>query len=156
MPRYISSRIQNKLDTISNWSTINPVLLQGELSAVIDDDNLYLKIGDGVTSWNALNYIKSKVSDSVDYLSIEYILLANTWSASNEYIISIGGGNENYISSTSLQLIFPNSNISKEQLIAAQKALIIDTGVYTEDSFTIKCLGVKPNIDIPIRIIIFR
>lgn len=156
MSRYISSRIRNRIDNSNNWNSINPILLSGEIGIELDNENQYLKVGDGSNNWNNLSYVKSKISDSVDYLDIPVILLPNQWNDNDEYVIDVGGGNTSYISNTSLQLIFPDTNISKEALSAAQKAMIIDIGEYTDTSITVKCLGIKPNIEIPIRIIIFR
>ena len=155
MSRYISSRIRNRIDNSNNWNSINPILLSGEIGIELDNENQYLKVGDGSNNWNDLSYVKSKISDSVDYLDIPVILLPNLWN-DNKYVIDIGGDNTSYISNTSLQLIFPDINISKEALSAAQKAMIIDIGEYTDTSITVKCLGIKPNIEIPIRIIIVR
>ena len=155
MSRYISSRIRNRIDNSNNWNSINPILLSGEIGIELDNENQYLKVGVGSNNWNDLSYIKSKISDSVDYLDIPVILLPNLWN-DNKYVIDVGESNTSYISNTSLQLIFPDTNIFKEALSAAQKAMIIDIGEYTDTSITVKCLGVKPNIEIPIRIIIFR
>lgn len=46
------TRIKNKYDTSTNWSTNNPILLQGEFS--ISYDNGIFKIGDGTTHYNDL------------------------------------------------------------------------------------------------------
>ena len=41
-------------DTASNWSSKNPVLSQGEGAFETDTGNM--KIGDGSTAWNDLEY----------------------------------------------------------------------------------------------------
>jgi len=48
----VSVSIQLRRGTAAQWSTANPVLAVGELGLVTDD--LSYKIGDGVTTWNAL------------------------------------------------------------------------------------------------------
>ena len=46
----LDSRIQNKYDTEQNWTTNNPVLLNGELIIVSKEDGtIGFKVGDGVT-----------------------------------------------------------------------------------------------------------
>ena len=51
--KIIKARMQQRIDTLANWASENPVLLQGELGLVSDDLNAY-KVGDGVTAWNDL------------------------------------------------------------------------------------------------------
>ena len=47
-----------KVDTAANLTKENPVLLKGQLGA--ESDTTYMKLGDGVTAWNSLGYIKAK------------------------------------------------------------------------------------------------
>lgn len=46
--------IQFRRDTSANWTSVNPVLLQGEPG--FETDTGKLKIGDGTNPWNALEY----------------------------------------------------------------------------------------------------
>jgi Major tropism determinant N-terminal domain len=48
--------IQIRRGSASNWSTVNPVLSQGELA--LENDTRKLKVGDGSTAWNALQYVR--------------------------------------------------------------------------------------------------
>jgi hypothetical protein len=48
--------IQFKRGTAERWEELNPVLEVGEPGLVIGGDKLKLKIGDGVTAWNDLDY----------------------------------------------------------------------------------------------------
>lgn len=50
----MSATIQFKRGTASEWSTLNPILADGEPGMEID--TLAYKIGDGVTAWNSLPY----------------------------------------------------------------------------------------------------
>ena len=47
-------RIQIRRDTSSNWTSNNPILLQGEFGYELNTG--YAKIGDGQTAWTALDY----------------------------------------------------------------------------------------------------
>lgn len=46
----MASQIQLRRDTAANWSSVNPVLAQGEPG--VETDAGGFKIGDGVTPWN--------------------------------------------------------------------------------------------------------
>jgi hypothetical protein len=52
MPR--KTLIQNRRDTQSNWTAVNPVLAVGEFG--VESDTNKFKIGDGVTVWQSLSY----------------------------------------------------------------------------------------------------
>lgn len=63
-------RVQNRRDTAAQWTSINPVLRAGELG--IETDTNLMKIGDGVTAWNNLDYFAdvNKLKDEI----ISYIV----------------------------------------------------------------------------------
>ncbi|MBQ2349750.1 MAG: hypothetical protein II393_00505 [Cytophagales bacterium] len=50
----VRTRIQLRHDTAANWTSVNPVLLDGEVG--IETDTRKQKIGDGSTAWNSLPY----------------------------------------------------------------------------------------------------
>ena len=50
----LNIRIQLRNDTAENWTTKNPVLLQGEMGVEIDTKKI--KIGNGTDHWTALKY----------------------------------------------------------------------------------------------------
>ena len=52
-------RLQIRRDTLANWTSINPVLAQGELIEVLPEGNgpVRFKIGDGVHTWTELDYL---------------------------------------------------------------------------------------------------
>lgn len=49
----MADRVQHARDTLANWQSENPILLEGELGLVTDQRGLW-KWGDGVTPWNNL------------------------------------------------------------------------------------------------------
>lgn len=51
------TRIKTRRDTAARWSSINPILADGEFG--IERDTGFLKIGDGATRWNVLPYLNS-------------------------------------------------------------------------------------------------
>jgi hypothetical protein len=50
----MSTLIQFRRDTQANWSSVNPILAQGELG-LVTDTGAY-KMGDGINAWNSLPY----------------------------------------------------------------------------------------------------
>jgi hypothetical protein len=50
----MTTRIQQRRDTASNWTSVNPVLAAGELGYEIGTGKS--KLGDGVTAWSTLAY----------------------------------------------------------------------------------------------------
>ncbi len=55
----LNSRVQLRNDTAANWQSKNPVLLKGEMGIELDTEKL--KVGDGATAWNDLEYFGNYV-----------------------------------------------------------------------------------------------
>ena len=51
----MADQIQLRRDTAANWTSVNPILAQGELGIELDTDSI--KCGNGVDTWTALPYI---------------------------------------------------------------------------------------------------
>lgn len=60
----MAKRLQLRRDIDDNWTINNPVLSLGELGYATDTN--VLKIGDGATSWNSLDYFVPQSTDDVD------------------------------------------------------------------------------------------
>jgi hypothetical protein len=50
----MATQIQLRRDTAANWTSINPVLLTGELGYETDTNKF--KVGDGTSAWSAIRY----------------------------------------------------------------------------------------------------
>lgn len=50
----VITKIQLRHDTAANWTSVNPILLEGEVG--IETDTRKQKVGDGSTAWNSLPY----------------------------------------------------------------------------------------------------
>jgi hypothetical protein len=50
----MAAKIQFRRDEAIDWVTANPILSEGEIGLELDTG--FLKIGDGITHWNALLY----------------------------------------------------------------------------------------------------
>lgn len=53
MPRIADIRLRRQ--TAANWTSVNPTLGEGE--AGIETDTLKMKVGNGSTAWNSLEYV---------------------------------------------------------------------------------------------------
>ena len=58
----MAARIQLRRDTSSNWTTANPTLNSGELG--VETNTSKIKLGDGSTAWNSLDYVVYPLSFS--------------------------------------------------------------------------------------------
>lgn len=69
MAKQLISRIQLRRDTAANWKTNNTTLSKGEIALSYDEDangvalpsSYRVKIGDGTTKWNSLDYFAQRV-----------------------------------------------------------------------------------------------
>ena len=79
----INTRIANKRDSDLNWEVNNPVLLNGEI-AIIDNENYGIKltIGDGSSSFSSLQ---------------TYNLVPDVTTNNNSKILSIANGNLTWV-----------------------------------------------------------
>lgn len=57
-------KIQIRRDTAANWQAANPVLANGEWA--LETDTRLLKLGDGDTPWNTLDYFSGGVVNLAD------------------------------------------------------------------------------------------
>lgn len=83
MTKTIQSRIKHKRDTSANWTTKNPVLLDGEIILVdTADGELREKIGDGSKTYTQLPFsdeaLRSLITEKADknHTHSEYITQA--------------------------------------------------------------------------------
>jgi Major tropism determinant N-terminal domain len=53
----VPKRVQLRHDTATNWTTANPLLLQGEIGIEVDTNRM--KLGDGINRWQTLPYFPS-------------------------------------------------------------------------------------------------
>lgn len=81
----INARIQHKRDTSSNWTTSNPVLLDGEIIIVDTDNGIRTKTGDGKKRYSQLPF-----DDEVVRNLISTKLSINQGTDNSGKILSIG------------------------------------------------------------------
>ena len=59
----LNARMKHKKDTHENWTTNNPVLLDGELVLVVIDGTTMFKVGDGESHYSDLDFVTSWVTE---------------------------------------------------------------------------------------------
>lgn len=63
----LNSRIRNKKDTVDNWETNDPIILDGELIVVVTaESNIRLKIGDGTRTYSELPFIEDAIYSYIE------------------------------------------------------------------------------------------
>lgn len=60
----LNSKVQLRNDTSANWKSTNPILLKGEVGIEFDTEKI--KIGDGTTAWNELEYFGNYVEKKTE------------------------------------------------------------------------------------------
>jgi hypothetical protein len=115
--------MQQKRGTSSRWTSTNPLLLAGEIG--IETDTNRMKVGDGVTNWNSLDYITIKDelltagnNDLESLLYIENATIIDTVVASEwrnlKYVISMSKTSDstNKFATTELNILVDGSNVT--------------------------------------------
>lgn len=64
MKKTLNARISHKYDTHEQWTTNNPVLNQGEIAVVVYNDRVCMKIGDGTSNYNNLEFTSAFAMES--------------------------------------------------------------------------------------------
>lgn len=73
-------KIQLRHDTAANWTSVNPVLLEGEVG--IETDTKKFKVGDGVTDWTSLAYGNAD-TEAIEQLEQDYDSLVEKVNSQN-------------------------------------------------------------------------
>ena len=61
----IKTRIQQRYDTLENWESKNPILLEGEVARVrMEDNTVRTKTGDGTSTFNSLSWDDKNLYDN--------------------------------------------------------------------------------------------
>ena len=66
----IKTRIKQRYDTLANWQSKNPILLEGEVAKVrMEDNTVRAKTGDGTSAFNSLSWDEQDLYDSIGDIS---------------------------------------------------------------------------------------
>lgn len=73
-----NTKIQHRRDTATNWTSVNPILDDGEIG--YDKTNNQIRVGDGTSTWSALSPLVSNITSS-SFSS--QIISTRAWDATN-------------------------------------------------------------------------
>jgi hypothetical protein len=123
----MADQIQIRRDTASNWTSVNPILAQGELG--IETDTLKGKVGNGTSAWNSLGY--SFMSNTGNLVAGTNVTLGGTLSnrllgSGNVTINAEGGG------VIERQAVNTSSRIDNLALNSDNVGLVVLTGTGNE------------------------
>ena len=97
MATEFNARIKNKRDTDENFKSANPTLLKGEIAIVDAGDEVKIKVGNGTSGYNDLDFVgEASAAGICLYNTEEKPLAAFSWDEI-EQISALGLG-ENYFS----------------------------------------------------------
>lgn len=121
----MATLIQLRRDTAANWSSNNPILSSGEVG--IATDLQQFKIGDGVSTWNVLEYVNAIPSQylSLSNASATYLTISD---ASSTYIPLTASTNFDLFGSASA------AEINAKNYTDSQITSIIDSAPGTLDT----------------------
>lgn len=69
----VSTKVQVRKDTSSNWTSTNPILAAGEIG--LETNTGSFKIGNGSNTWSALSYFSTTASSASDSTPITFMLM---------------------------------------------------------------------------------
>jgi len=133
----MTTRIRLRRDTSATWTSVNPVLLDGEPGYELDTGKI--KFGDGVTAWNGLAYFDNRLNQAIttnltpmtsNVYSIgssskqwKYAWLQGTYLGSDDVYTTVTNGN----------LTINGANVAIETYVVN---LVNDLKTYTDGRFT--------------------
>ncbi len=85
----VKDTIQSRRGSSAQWSAANPILADGEIG--YDSTTKQMKIGDGVTAWNALQYTNGKNYSPMAAFAIDVTQRVNTKSISSDATFTFSG-----------------------------------------------------------------
>lgn len=138
------SAIQQRRDTVANWTTKNPILLDGEqITVVFDDGKTRHKTGYGGKRYNELPFDGAESCEPSE--TVNATLLASAW-VSGQQTVSVAGVMADQNGYVTLPQAF--SDAQYEAVVGAEMFVTSQA----DGSITISCRGDTPQIDIPILI----
>ena len=138
------SAIQQRRDTVENWTTKNPILLDGEqITVVFDDGKTRHKTGYGGKRYNELPFDGAESCEPST--TVNATLLASAWS-NGQQIVSVPSVMVEQNGYVTLPQAF--SDAQYDAVVAAEMFVTAQAN----GSLTISCRGDTPQIDIPILI----
>lgn len=153
--KVIKTRIKQKIDSLNNWITHDPILLQGEIG-IVQGDYPKIKIGDGVSKFSQLPYSNNNITvgtaDSLSTVSDLSIITVTP----EEYSEKLNSGiSDNQLYVVSSDYLYGFNNPIKyvgDGTEATDAATVNQLSNYIQDlsSSTDKAISTKLNSYLPI------
>jgi hypothetical protein len=135
----MANQIQFRRDTSANWSSVNPILAQGEIGVNISSTPFTFKFGNGVDNWNTLPYQSTGGSGG----SVAWGAITGTLSNQGDLQIALNAKQNTLVSGTNIKTVNGTSilgtgnlsiginNLSDvfPQAITGYGALVYDDGI---------------------------
>lgn len=123
------TRIQLRHDTAANFTSVNPVLLAGEVG--VETDTNKMKIGDGTTAYNSLNYFSGDV-DLSNYIQKTDVAYPTIYGSKTPVTVNANTGviKINPVGNLSTPAYFPDIDIQNGTIViptTARGNLKLDT-----------------------------
>ena len=136
--------IQQRRDTVENWTTKNPILLDGEqITVIFDDGRIRHKTGYGGKRYNELPFDGAESCEPSETVNVT--LLANAW-VNGQQTLSVSAVMADQNGYVTLPQAF--SDAQYDAVVAAEMFVTAQA----DGSITISCRGDTPQINIPILI----
>lgn len=136
--------IQQRRDTVENWTTKNPILLDGEqITVIFDDGRTRHKTGYGGKRYNELPFDGAESCEPSETVNVT--LLANAW-VNGQQTLSVSAVMADQNGYVTLPQAF--SDAQYDAVVAAEMFVTAQA----DGSITISCCGDTPQINIPILI----
>ena len=136
--------IQQRRDTVENWTTKNPILLDGEqITVIFDDGRTRHKTGYGGKRYNELPFDGAESCEPSETVNVT--LLANAW-VNGQQTLSVSAVMADQNGYVTLPQSF--SDAQYDAVVAAEMFVTAQA----DGSITISCRGDTPQINIPILI----
>lgn len=153
----VNARIKHKRDTSANWTSSNPVLLDGEIIIVDTDNGVRTKTGDGTKRYSQLpfddevvrNLISAKLSVAQGVSNSGKILSIGTDGNIKTRVIRGDGGVSASISSAddSVLINHDNSGVSANTYGPASDSVLSFGDTYSVPVFTVDSAGHMTSAD---------
>jgi hypothetical protein len=85
MSQTVFARMQQRYDTAAQWTSVNPVLLEGEIG--IESDTGKFKFGDNSSNWNDLPYAST---GAIDVETVQHVTASLNSEESEDFTIEAG------------------------------------------------------------------
>lgn len=146
--KVLNVRHQSAVKTEAQWTSVNPILLLGEVAYSSDKNNKY-KLGDGTKKWTELQYATQSV------ISMDASVPASFTGSTAPYTESITVTGIT-ASDKPLVLRVPNTTNSDTDKLEEKSYNMVDLIETSSNTLKLTCKKSKPTTAFNIRIICFR